>query len=45
MSNCDRHCDVNDPSNYRPEPVHFVDCPVWHKIFHYTHDTVEDILR
>lgn len=43
--NCNRECDVNNPSNYTPTSAHFLDCPVWVKIFHYQNDTVEDILR
>lgn len=42
---CDRNCDTTDPSNYRPDASHYLDCPVWLKIFHYENDTVEDILR
>lgn len=41
---CERNCDVNDPSNYLPESSHYLDCPVWVKLFHYQYDTVKDIL-
>lgn len=42
---CNHECDVDDPSNYVPNSSHFLDCPVWQKIFHYQHDTVKDILN
>lgn len=41
---CNRNCDTSNPDNFTPSSSHFLDCPVWLMIFHYEHDTVEDIL-
>lgn len=44
MTECNRDCDVEDPSNYRPDVTHYLNCPVWQTLLHYHHDTPEDIL-
>ena len=41
---CNRDCDPEVPSNYRPDLVHLPNCPVWRTLYHYEHDTVNDIL-
>lgn len=40
MTDCERKCDVNDPSNYKPSSSHFLDCPVWVAILNYESDPV-----